>query len=64
MKDQGASITASRAYKRAFANELGEIRAGRFTPSTATIDHKGIAAVVARPSRAKGKARRRKAAKK
>lgn len=60
MRDEGGSITNSRAYKQALAEVLGDSRAGRFVASTALIGHREIAAVSARPSRAKGKARRKR----
>lgn len=60
MRDEGGSITNSRAYKQAFAEMLSDSRAGRFVPATALIGHREIAAVSARPSRARGKARRQK----
>jgi len=63
-KDQGGSITGSRAYRHELAVTLGDLRAGRFTPTTALIGHREVASVVAKPSRAKGKARRRKVGKK
>lgn len=59
MRDEKGSITTSRAYKQAFAEMLNDSRAGRFVPATALIGHKEIASVFAKPSRAKGKARRK-----
>lgn len=59
MRDEKGSITASRAYRQALAEALSDSRAGRFVPATDIIGHKEIASVSARPSRAKGKARRK-----
>jgi hypothetical protein len=57
--DMTSSITGSRAYKQVRAEVMNDVRSGRFTPATALVGHREIAAVVARPSKAKGKARRR-----